>query len=79
MTAIFRGAPFDAGNLWERPAVDGGRLVYAQTGTFSNIEGGNFTNPPIKYLNGGLLPKTGTSSYIPIAGYGPDGPLIIEE
>ena len=79
MTNLFKGAPFDSGNLWNNPAVDGGRLEYSQSGTFSNIEGGNFQTQPLKYFNGGLFPAVGTSSYVPNPDNGPNGPNIIEE
>jgi hypothetical protein len=40
---IFRGAPFDKNNLFNRAAVDGGTLVYGNDTSFSMIEGGSFT------------------------------------
>lgn len=79
MMTIFKGAPFDSGNLWNTPAVDGGKLLYSQTGTFSNIEGGIFTVKPPKYYDGGHLPAPGTSSYSPNPDNGPNGPNIIED
>ena len=42
---IFRGAPFDKNNLFNRAAVDGGTLVYGNDTSFSMIEGGSFTQP----------------------------------
>lgn len=72
--ALYRGAPFDENNLFTRSAVDGGRLIYGNRTTFTNIEGGSFTQES-KYQNGGLLPKQGTATYIPDPNYGPNGPI----
>jgi|TARA_B110000977_G_scaffold60002_1_gene81517 hypothetical protein len=71
---IFRGAPFDKNNLFNRAAVDGGTLVYENDTSFSMIEGGSFTQSQ-PYQNAGLLPKQGTATYIPDPNYGPFGPI----
>lgn len=71
---LYRGAPFDENNLFTRQAVDGGSLVYGNKTSFSNLDGGSFSQTPT-YQNGGLLPKQGTATYIPDPDYGPNGPI----
>lgn len=74
MSEQFRGAPFDENNLFNRAAVDGGKLNYGNSTTFTNIDGGGFSNTQ-PYQNAGLLPKENTATYVPDPYYGPDGPI----
>ena len=74
---FYRGAPFDKGNIFFIPAIDGGLInPPANYVSFQNIEGGSANQTPQAYLDGGTIPKAGTASYDPNVEYGPDSPLI---
>lgn len=73
---IRRGAPFDRGNFFNIPPLDGGEIVPPYNTLISRIDGGTHVSSPPNYFDGGLIPVLGTASYDPSISYGPDSPLL---
>ena len=72
-----RGAPFDEGNLFDRPAVDGGVIRQSVTIPISRVDGQSFKNNLSSYKDGGVIPLAGTATYDPSIEYGPDSPNLL--
>lgn len=73
---IRRGAPFDKGNIFNIPPLDGGEIVSLYDTVISRIEGGTFILSTHNYFDGGSIPILGTANYNPNIIYGPDSPLL---
>lgn len=75
------GAPFDSGNFFTIPPVDGGPIVNLYPDSIvANIDGGYLSDPPSFFplIDGGTIPLAGTATYDPNKVYGPTDVYEIE-
>jgi hypothetical protein len=75
------GAPFDEGNIFRVPAIDGGPFVNPYPlAPQSTVDGGVFSQVPTQsvLVDGGTIPLAGTATYDPNKIYGPDDVLTLE-
>lgn len=75
------GAPFDDGNIFKVPAIDGGPFVNPYPlSPQSTVDGGLFSQVPTQntLVDGGSIPLAGTATFDPTRVYGPNDLFTIE-
>ena len=75
------GAPFDEGNIFKVPAIDGGPFINPYPlAPQSTVDGGFFSQAPTQSIivDGGTIPPLGTATYDPNKIYGPDDVVTLE-
>lgn len=70
---LLAGAPFDAGNIFYKPAIDAGLFVNLYPNILvDSIDGGFFNDGSGILIDAGSIPLAGTASFDPDKTYGPN-------